>query len=377
MIDSQSTSDQGVGLKIDSLTKSFGGNPVLHGLSLEVSKGDLLSLLGPSGCGKSTTLNMIAGFEEPDSGSVHLDGIDITSRPPNRRDTAIVFQNYALFPHMVVYENVAYGLKARRLPKHEIQERVGAMLDLLNISELSNRYPGQLSGGQQQRVSLARAIAVRPSLLLLDEPLSNLDAKLREDVRQEIRSLQRELGQTAVFVTHDQEEALAVSDYVAVLNRGWLEQMDTPEALWKRPKTVYVADFMGVKNLLGVEVSGGQLRLTDGGVNVGETVPVANKGVSHIGLRPSDLSIADESSSGVSDALTLECVVISKTYLGTDFRYVCDMGGESGGNLFIDQDAGAFQADVGKSISVRIEANKILPLAESPAVEEDRVLAQR
>jgi len=365
------------GLSLRNLRKSYGGNVVLHDLSLEVGRGKLLSLLGPSGCGKTTTLNLIAGFAGMDSGEIHLGGKNITADPPNRRDTAIVFQNYALFPHMTVIDNVGYGLKARKLPAPAISERVNKMLDLLDIGALGKRYPGELSGGQQQRVSLARAIAVHPSLLLLDEPLSNLDTKLRQEIRLEIRKLQQELEQTAVFVTHDQEEALVISDYIAVLNKGWLEQHGTPQELWERPRTAYVADFMGVENILGVTVEEGQLRVSDAGRNDGAVVPLPAEGLTHVGFRPSNARIVDVGAELTGPALVLEAVVVASAYMGTSYRYTCDLQGGSDRRLQVEQPAGDAQARPGDTVRVVVHPSGLLPLAASSTTPDQSNLAEQ
>jgi ABC-type Fe3+/spermidine/putrescine transport system ATPase subunit len=246
------------GLRVDRLSKHLGGRLVVDDLSLEVGAGELVCLLGPSGCGKTTTLRMIGGFERPDGGSIFLDGTDLAPLPPERRPTAMVFQSYALWPHMTVFKNIAYGLKLRRLPRAAIEEQVSAALELVNLSQLRHRQPGQLSGGERQRVALARALVLEPKLLLLDEPLSNLDAKLRGQVREEIREIQQRLGIATVFVTHDQDEALSISDKVAVMSGGRIEQFADAEALYRRPSTGFVAGFIGAMNQFsGRAVPGG------------------------------------------------------------------------------------------------------------------------
>ena len=231
------------------LTKQFDDTPVVKGISLTVADGEFFSLLGPSGCGKTTILRMIAGFTFPTSGTVLFDGQDVTSVPANRRNTGMVFQNYALFPHMTVFENVAFGLRTRKVAGSEIADRVAHALDLVGLTGLEQRPVPQLSGGQQQRVALARAVVIEPDLLLLDEPLSNLDAKLREETRDQIRALQTTLGITAIYVTHDQEEALAVSDRIAVMEEGECRQLDRPDVIYRRPANRFVAAFMGNMNL--------------------------------------------------------------------------------------------------------------------------------
>jgi ABC-type Fe3+/spermidine/putrescine transport system ATPase subunit len=219
-------------------------------VSLDVADGEFLTLLGPSGCGKTTTLRMIAGFLAPDAGDIWFDERRMTEVPPHKRNTAMVFQSYALFPHMSVAENVGFGLLMRKLPKAQRAERIAEALELVSLSGLEGRRPGQLSGGQQQRVALARAIVTRPDILLFDEPLSNLDAKLREKVRVEIRELQRRLKITAIYVTHDQAEALAVSDRIVVMNRGRIEQLGDPDTIYRAPDTAFVADFIGLTNIV-------------------------------------------------------------------------------------------------------------------------------
>lgn len=224
-------------------------------VSLTIGQGEFVTLLGPSGCGKTTTLRLIAGFEFPTSGRILLDGKDIAQTPPNKREMAMVFQSYALFPHLTVFENIAYGLRLRRKPPAEIERTVREMLALVNLTGLEQRRPAALSGGQQQRVALARAMAIQPKVLLFDEPLSNLDAKLRVSLRAEIRQLQKRLGITSVYVTHDQAEAMSLSDRVVVMNAGRVEQVSTPEELYVRPATRFVADFIGRANFLPVSVT--------------------------------------------------------------------------------------------------------------------------
>ena len=243
-----------VSVRIDGVVKRFGEITALKGVSLEIKHGELFTLLGPSGCGKTTLLRIIAGLEYPDEGRIYFDENDVTDLKTYERGAVLVFQNYALWPHMTVYENIAYGLKIRRIPKDEIDERVKKVLELVRLEGHEDRYPTQLSGGQQQRVALARALAVQPKLLLLDEPLSNLDAKLRIEMRSEIKRIQRELDITVIYVTHDQEEAMALSDRIAVMNFGVIEQIGTPREIYQRPKTKFVADFMGKNNILPAKI---------------------------------------------------------------------------------------------------------------------------
>jgi len=236
------------GLRLAGLTKTLGGRMIVDDLSLDIAQGELVSLLGPSGCGKTTTLRMIAGFLAPDLGTVAVHGDDVTAFGPEKRPSAMVFQNYALWPHMSVTKNVSYPLRVARVPRREIADRVAEVLDLVGLSHHARSRPAQISGGEQQRASLARALVQRPRLLLLDEPLSNLDAKLRVRVREEIRDIQQSLGITTVLVTHDQEEALAVSDRVAVMHEGRIEQVSTPAELYRNPATEFVSEFVGTSN---------------------------------------------------------------------------------------------------------------------------------
>jgi ABC-type Fe3+/spermidine/putrescine transport system ATPase subunit len=238
-------------IKLDEVTKSFDGKVLaVDGVTLDIAAGEFFSLLGPSGCGKTTSLRMIAGFELPDSGRVHVGGRDITDLPVHRRDMGMVFQSYALFPHRTVAENVAFGLRMRDVPKPEIAQRVKVALGQVALTGMEDRKPGQLSGGQQQRVALARALVVEPPVLLCDEPLGALDRKLRQQMQFELKELQKRLGVTLVFVTHDQEEALAMSDRIAVMNKGKVEQVGSPTEIYERPRTRFVADFIGEINIL-------------------------------------------------------------------------------------------------------------------------------
>ncbi len=237
-------------LQLASLTKRFGALTAVDAIDLTVAPGEFVTLLGPSGCGKTTTLNMIAGFIAPDAGTIRLQGRSVESLPPFRRDLGLVFQDYALFPHMTVAENVGFGLRMRRVPREAIARRVAEALDLVQLRGLDERRPLQLSGGQRQRVALARALVIRPAMLLLDEPLSNLDLKLREEMRVEISALQRQLGIATVFVTHDQGEALTMSDRIAVMREGRVEQIGTPGDIYERPSTRFVAGFIGTANLI-------------------------------------------------------------------------------------------------------------------------------
>src|ERR671937_518611 len=250
-------------LELIGLTKQFGTANVaaVHDVNLKVGDGEFLCILGPSGCGKSTALRMIAGFEEPTSGDVQIDGVSIVNIPPNRRPTAMVFQKYTLWPHMRVYDNIAFGLRLRHLPKQEIDREVQSALDLVGLANYGSRYPAQLSGGEQQRGALARALVLKPKILLLDEPFSNLDALLRVRLREELHAIQRRVQITTIFVTHDQEEALSLADRIAVMSAGHLEQLDKPSQIYAYPKTLFVADFIGVMNIFPAVRDGDWLRV--------------------------------------------------------------------------------------------------------------------
>jgi spermidine/putrescine ABC transporter ATP-binding subunit len=247
---------QTIELEVRELTKRYSPQVSVGPISFEVYEGEFFSLLGPSGCGKTTTLRCIAGFEGLSQGSIKLHGERLDDKPPHRRDVGLVFQNYALFPHLTVFDNVAFGLRLRRLAKSGIAERVGRVLQLVGLTEMAVRFPAQLSGGQQQRVAIARSLVLEPRILMFDEPLSNLDFKLRVQMREELRNLQRRLGKTSIYVTHDQTEALALSDRIAVLSHGRIEQIGTPADIYERPATAFVAEFIGSSNMLHARIDG-------------------------------------------------------------------------------------------------------------------------
>lgn len=274
-------------LTIDHLEKSFGANRVVKDFNLGIEKGEFVSLLGPSGCGKTTVLRMVAGFENPTAGEIRIDGQDVTGLRPNQRQIGMVFQAYALFPNLTVAQNVGFGLKIAGVARVVADDRVNEMLRLIGLSDLGARYPFQLSGGQQQRVALARALAPRPRVLLLDEPLSALDAKIRVSLRTEIREIQRELGITTIFVTHDQEEALSMSDRIVVMNGGIADQVGTPFEVYNRPTTRFVAGFVGILNLIeGVANGDGRVSLGDNLVTPFDPVTAKKGGPVTMALRP-------------------------------------------------------------------------------------------
>ncbi|CAN5259501.1 ABC transporter ATP-binding protein [soil metagenome] len=283
----------GAGVHLSALSRSYAGVPALDRLDLLVEPGEFVSLLGPSGCGKTTALRILAGLETADSGSVVVGGEDITRAPANRRDMGMVFQAYSLFPNLTAQENVGFGLRLRKVGGAEERRRSGELLELVGLGDQSDKYPHQMSGGQQQRVALARALAIRPRVLLLDEPLSALDAQVRVQLREEIRRIQTELAITTLFVTHDQEEALAISDRVGVMARGRLEQLDTPVTVYQRPATPFVAEFIGVTNSFAGTVAGGALQLADGSRLPASVVAGMPDGAAvRVLVRPVDLAVA-------------------------------------------------------------------------------------
>jgi iron(III) transport system ATP-binding protein len=298
----------------------------VRNVDLEVRPGELLTLLGPSGCGKTTTLRMIAGFQEPSSGQIFIGERDETHVPVNRRDIGFVFQSYALFPHLTVFENVAYGLRVRRKSTSEVQVAVADVLALVGLEGFGRRLPGELSGGQQQRVALSRAIVIRPRVLLFDEPLSNLDAKLRVEMRTEIQRLQATLGITTVYVTHDQEEAMAISDRIAVMQDGQIAQLGSAEELYRRPVSTFVAGFIGRANILrGIvrEVAGGRIMLDVAGTMMSFKAPGSHAPGARLGvvIRPEAISL------GPSDG-SVSATVVSRVYLGDKVEYVVRLAGQ-------------------------------------------------
>ena len=321
-------------VRLERVTKRFGDFAAVREMDLDIPRGEFFTMLGPSGCGKTTTLRMVAGFEEPTEGRVLLDGDDVTGLPAFRRPTNTVFQSYALFPHRTVEQNVAFGLQRQKVDKDEIKRRVGEELERVGLEPEAKRKPAQLSGGQQQRVALARALVNRPAVLLLDEPLGALDLKLRKQLQVELKRIQRDVGITFVYVTHDQEEALTMSDRIAVMNRGVVEQVSDPETVYERPATTFVAGFIGVSNLMPGEVisangGGAQLRL-----DAGPTVHTPHSGGAqpgeraHAVVRPEKLvlTIAGESA---GDGPSVEGQVESSLYLGTATQMVVKLGDET------------------------------------------------
>jgi putative spermidine/putrescine transport system ATP-binding protein len=313
-------------LTLADVSKVFRDTPAVTDFNLDVTRGEFVSFLGPSGCGKTTTLRMIAGFETPTTGAISINGQDVTYRPPNRRHVGMVFQSYALFPNMTVGDNIGFGLKVAKRPAAEIQKTVDEMLDVIHLPGFGPRYPYQLSGGQQQRVALARALAIHPQVLLLDEPLSALDAKIRVELRSEIRRIQQTLGITTVYVTHDQEEALSLSDRIVVMNAGRVEQIGRPFDIYNYPATGFVAAFIGQLNLLPVVVqdaTAGTVTLGTHIVRTGQPVQAASGATARVAIRPEELRIkilGAEGSADADGANHLNALVESVTFLGAIVR---------------------------------------------------------
>ena len=308
-------------IALKNISVEFDGEKVLDDLNLSIRDGEFVTLLGSSGCGKTTTLRLIAGFLEPDSGEVFFDGKSMNGVPPYKREVNTIFQRYALFPHYNVYENIAYGLRVRKVPEKQIREQVTEMLRLVNLQGFEKRNVSRLSGGQQQRVAIARALVLKPKVLLLDEPLAALDLKLRKDMQQELKNIQKQLGITFIFVTHDQEEALSMSDTVVVMNEGKVQQIGTPIDIYNEPQNAFVADFIGESNILdGVMkadyvacFSGKTFTCVDAGFAPNEDVDIV--------VRPEDVDIVKP------DAGMLRGVVTSVTFLGVHFEIIVDIGG--------------------------------------------------
>ena len=354
-----------------SVVKAYDGKTILPGLDLRIQEGEFLTLLGPSGCGKTTALRLLAGFEQPDAGEILLDGVCVNALPPNRRQVNTVFQSYALFPHLTVFDNVAFGLKMGKTPKSEIAPRVRAALAGVQLAEYARRKPHQLSGGQQQRVALARALVNRPRVLLLDESLSALDYRLRKEMQRELKDLQRRLGLAFLFVTHDQEEALSMSDRVAVMRSGKIEQIGSPRDLYENPASLFVARFVGESNVLDATVTGhpaaDRLAVCLEGLDfvlrcerrhaVGERI--------HVVLRPEDLRLeADLERAG--EGTRLYGRIVGKTYKGMtlDTVIALDSGKMLLASEFFDEDDPSFDYAIGQPVAVGWVANweTVLPL---------------
>jgi putative spermidine/putrescine transport system ATP-binding protein len=311
----------GVEVRLENLQRRYAGVTALDGLSLTLAPGELVALLGPSGCGKTTALRLVAGLEQADGGRVVVGGEDVTGQPTNKRDVGMVFQAYSLFPHMTAWQNVAFGLQMRKVNAGQRRRRAGEMLELVGLSGFADRFAHQLSGGQQQRVALARALAIKPKVLLLDEPLSALDAKVRARLRDEIRRVQLEVGITTLFVTHDQEEALAIADRVGVMRSGRLEQLGPPTTIYSRPASPFVAEFVGLTNRLPGVVRGGEVEVR--GARLPLVQPDATAGPAMALVRPEAVTLA---SSGEGAAGPLVGTVLAIAFLGATSRVTVDLG---------------------------------------------------
>ncbi len=355
------TADDRFDLHLRGVSKLYDGAPAVDALTLGARPGEFLFLLGPSGCGKTTTLRIVAGFVRPDRGEVVLRGRDVARVPAYKRNIGLVFQSYALFPHMTVAENVAYGLRMRGVKRDQVHARVGRALEVVQLGHLERRLPRQLSGGQQQRVALARAIVIEPEILLLDEPFSNLDQRLRQELRQEVRQLQRRLGITSVFVTHDQEEALAMADRIAVMHRGQLQQLGMPDELYERPTTTFVARFLGDCNFMPGKVEGGDARRatlrTDAGA-LAEGVPaaglLAQPGARAVAMvRPERTEIAPLGASAPA-ANSVSGRVESIVYRGAQRRYIVRLDGDDATWLVDSPNAGVAAETLAEGSAVRL-----------------------
>ncbi len=350
-------------LTLRTLHKSFGATTVVKNFDLEMGDAEFISLLGPSGCGKTTVLRMVAGFETPSLGAIEIDGQDVTTLRPNQRKIGMMFQSYALFPNLNVAGNVAFGLKVSGVPSEEITRRVDEMLEMVGLTGFGTRYPYQLSGGQQQRVALARAIAPRPRVLLLDEPLSALDAKIRVALRSEIRAIQRELGITTLFVTHDQEEAMAMSDRVVVMNGGRAEQVGTPDQIYNRPASRFVAEFIGALNLLPAtlrDAASGTVDTALGALTLQRGVPQSTGTALTLAFRPESLRLLPDGVPATGQTFTGR--LVTRVFLGAIVRFKAEIAG--GVTLGIDcfNRTGEVLPDLGQEVRLDILPQEILIL---------------
>jgi spermidine/putrescine transport system ATP-binding protein len=373
-------------VRLERVSKHFGELVAVRELDLDIGRGEFFTMLGPSGCGKTTTLRMVAGFEQPTAGRVVIEGSDVAGLPSYKRPTNTVFQSYALFPHLSVRDNVAFGLRRKKVPKDEIGKRVEAELERVGLAAEVNRKPSQLSGGQQQRVALARALVNLPKVLLLDEPLGALDLKLRKNLQVELKRIQREVGITFVYVTHDQEEALTMSDRIAVMSNGVVEQVDTPENVYERPSTTFVAGFIGVSNLMPGTVTSatdgrGMIKLDTGidvetrvdGIGVGERC--------HAVVRPEKLQITDPDSVAPGAQPGVDGVVQSSVYLGTSTQIIVALPGDVSMTVLVPNASEAERARLpggGAPVRLSWEPDHMHVVRESeirPADVEETVLA--
>ena len=362
-------------VSLRGVTKRFGDFAAVRDMDLDIPRGQFFTMLGPSGCGKTTTLRMMAGFEEPSEGIVLLDGEDVTGQPPFRRPTNTVFQSYALFPHLSVERNVAFGLQRKRISKDEVQRRVGDELERVGLAAEAKRKPRQLSGGQQQRVALARALVNRPAVLLLDEPLGALDLKLRKQLQVELKRIQQDVGITFVYVTHDQEEALTMSDRIAVMNRGVVEQLDVPEEIYERPSTTFVAGFIGVSNLMPGEVVGTGPGTAELRLDAGPTVRAGAAGATvgeraHAVVRPEKLQLHPTNGGGPDGRPSVDGQVESSLYLGTATQVIVKLPDGTRMTVLVpntDEEARRRLPAAGDSARLTWSAENIHMVKEKPA----------
>ena len=360
---SDGTSRTAVEVRMQGLSRHYGPVLALDGLDLAVQPGELVALLGPSGCGKTTTLRLLAGLEDADAGQITVGGRDVTRLPASKRDMGMVFQAYSLFPHMTVRQNVAFGLRLRRVSAAQRDRRAMEMLELVGLSAQADRYPHQISGGQQQRVALARALAIEPQVLLLDEPLSALDAKVRAQLRDQIRRIQLEVGITTLFVTHDQEEALAIADRVGVMQDGRLEQLAPPTEVYSRPATPFVAEFVGLSNRLAGTVSGSTVTVR--GRDLPLVDPTTPPGSAIALVRPEAVTLASDPA---AESGPLTGTVIASTFLGATSRVTVDLGDTT--ILAQLSTADAMEHPAGSRVALTIRPDPVLVAADKPAEGE-------
>ena len=356
-------------LDLTDVRKEFtGGTVAVEDFNLQAEKGEFVSFLGPSGCGKTTTLRMIAGFERPTSGTITIQGADVTDRAPNQRNVGMVFQSYALFPNMTVAGNIGFGLRIRKRPADQIKKRVGELLELINLSGRGDRYPWQLSGGQQQRVALARALAIEPQVLLLDEPLSALDAKIRVQLREQIRAIQRQLGITTIYVTHDQEEALSLSDRIVVMSEGRIEQIGTPAEIYNFPATTFVAKFVGSLNVVTaktVDGAAGTVTVDDLPIRTFKPFQAAAGTEVVLALRPEVVTIVrDGDAASVRTANRLHATVDEVTFLGSVVRTRVKLPGGTTLNFDTFNDPHLVVPALGSPVTIGCPAEGCLVLAD-------------
>ncbi len=358
-------------VQLVDLVKRFGEFTAVAGINLDMPSGEFFSLLGPSGCGKTTTLRMIAGFERPSEGQILLDGGDMAQTPPHKRNVNTVFQNYALFPHLTVEENVAFGLKYQKASKQETKERVGQALELVALGDFGKRRPNQLSGGQQQRVALARALILNPAVLLLDEPLGALDAKLRKRLQIELKSLQEEVGITFVYVTHDQEEALTMSDRIAVMSQGRVEQVGPPKEIYEEPATAYVADFLGVSNLMdatarGAGPDGCQVSLGEFSLVAGQGDPTT-EGSAKITIRPERVDLEAQ---GIAGENRVPGMVERVVYVGSVLQVIINLAPGARIQAWLQNEGETLPYASGTAVTAHLppEALRVLPAAGTAVI---------